>query len=51
MVERQYCFELKEVGANLDKEHEVFNLMYLIDLLNSSTLTNSILKKLKKDVQ
>ena len=32
MVEKQYCFELKEVGANLDKEHPVFNLMYLIDL-------------------
>ena len=32
MVEKQYCFEIKEVGANLDLEHEVFNLLYLIDL-------------------
>ena len=29
MVEKQYCFEIKEVGANLDLEHEVFNLLYL----------------------
>ena len=27
MVERQCCFEIKEVGANLDKEHSVFNLV------------------------
>ena len=32
MVDRQYCFEIKEVGKNLDKEHPVYNLMYLIDI-------------------
>lgn len=32
MVEKQFCFEIKEIGANLNIEHEVFNLMYLIDL-------------------
>ena len=32
MVEKQYCFEMKEVGANLNDDHEVFNLMHLIDI-------------------
>ena len=32
MVESQTCFEVKEVGKNLGKEHSVFNIMYLIDI-------------------
>ena len=48
MVERQYCFELKEVGANLDKEHEVFNLMYLIDLFEQFYPNEFHIKKAKK---
>ena len=34
MVERQFCFEIKKVGENLDIEHEVFNLIYLVDLFH-----------------
>ena len=48
MVERQRCFELKEVGANLDKEHEVFNLMYLIDLFEQFYPNEFHIKKAKK---
>ena len=48
MVERQYCFELKEVGANLDKEHEVFNPMYLIDLFEQVYPNEFHVKKAKK---
>lgn len=32
MVESQNCFEIKNVGSNLKKEHKVFNLIYLIDI-------------------
>ena len=32
MIDRQFCFEIKEVGANLDIEHEVYNLIYLVDI-------------------
>ena len=32
MVEQQFCFEIKEVGANLSKEHSVFHTLYLIDI-------------------
>ena len=32
MVESQHCFEIKEVGKNLKKDHPVFNLIYLIDI-------------------
>ena len=32
MVESQCCFEMKEVGKNLKKDHVVFNLIYLIDI-------------------
>ena len=32
MVDNQSCFEIKEVGKNLDKEHNVFNLTYLVEL-------------------
>ena len=28
MVDRQFCFEIKEVGVNLDIEHDVYNLKY-----------------------
>ena len=48
MVESQYCFELKEVGANLDKEHAVFNLMYLIDLFEQFNPEEFYVKKAKK---
>lgn len=34
MVERQFCFEIKEVGANIDIEHAVYNLMYLVELFS-----------------
>ena len=34
MVERQFCFEIKKVGENLDIEHEVFNLIYLIEIFH-----------------
>ena len=33
MVDNQCCFEIKEVGKNLNKEHNVFNLKYLVELL------------------
>ncbi len=32
MVNNQCCFEIKEVGKNLNTEHYVFNLIYLVDL-------------------
>ena len=34
MVESQSCFEMKNVGANLKKEHKVFNLIYLIEIFD-----------------
>ena len=48
MVEKQYCFELKEIGTNLDSEHEVFNLMYLIDLFEEFYPEEFHVKKSKK---
>lgn len=48
MVERQYCFEIKEVGKNLDKEHPVFNLMYLIDIFEELYPDEFNIKKAKK---
>lgn len=48
MVERQYCFEIKEVGANLDNEHSVFNLMYLVDLFKEFYPEEFYVKKAKK---
>ena len=32
MVESQSCFEIKNVGANLKKEHKVYNLLLLLDI-------------------
>ena len=32
MSEIQSCLEFKKVGANLDKNHPVFNLIYLVEL-------------------
>ena len=48
MVERQYCFEIKEVGKNLDKEHPVFNLMYLIDIFEELYPEEFHVKKAKR---
>ena len=48
MVERQYCFEIKEVGKNLDKEHPVFNLMYLIEIFKEFYPEEFEVKKAKK---
>ena len=48
MVESQSCFELKEVGKNLDKEHPVFNLMYLIDIFKEFYPEEFVVKKSKK---
>ena len=48
MVEKQYCFEIKEVGKNLDKEHPVFNLMYLIEIFKEFYLEEFEVKKAKK---
>ena len=32
MFDFQSCIEFVKVGANLDKEHPVFNLIYLVEL-------------------
>ena len=48
MVESQYCFEIKEVGKNLDKEHQVFNLMYLIEIFKEFYPEEFKVKKAKK---
>lgn len=48
MVEKQYCFEIKEVGKNLDKEHPVFNLMYLVDIFEQLYPNEFKVKKAKK---
>ena len=48
MVEKQYCFEIKEVGKNLDKEHPVFNLMYLIEIFKEFYPEEFEVKKAKK---
>ena len=48
MVESQYCFEIKEVGKNLDKEHQVFNLMYLIEIFKEFYPEEFEVKKAKK---
>ena len=48
MVEKQYCFEIKEVGKNLDKEHPVFNLMYLVDIFEELYPEEFKVKKAKK---
>ena len=34
MVEKQFCFEIKEVGVNIDIEHSVYNLLYLVELFS-----------------
>ena len=57
MGDRQFCFEIKEVGANLDIEQEVYNLIYLADIFeefypnafsNKEKQEKSIVKILKK---
>ena len=48
MVEKQYCFEIKEVGKNLDKEHPVFNLMHLVDIFEELYPEEFNAKKAKK---
>ena len=45
---KQYCFEIKEVGKNLDKEHQVFNLMYLIEIFKEFYPEEFEVKKAKK---
>ena len=32
MSDYQSCIDFKKVGANIDKEHSVFNLAFLIEL-------------------
>ena len=32
MIEKQFYFEIKEIGANLDIEHNVYNIIFLFDL-------------------
>ena len=48
MVEKQYCFEIKEVGKNFDKEHPIFNLMYLVDIFEQLYPNEFKVKKAKK---
>ena len=49
MVERQYCFEVKEVGANLDIKHDVFNLLYLVDIFEEFYPEEFDYKKIKSE--
>ena len=48
MVGSQSCFELKEVAKNLDKEHPVFNLMYLVNIFKEFYPKDFVVKKSKK---
>ena len=32
MSDYQSCIDFKKVGANIDKEHSVFNLIFLVEL-------------------
>ena len=48
MVETQCCFEMNKVGANLNIEHSVFNLIYLIDLFKEFYPKEFHVKKAKK---